>query len=137
MICILCTTVFICEVVQIRAVNSMIRLRYPNITPCEMMFYRTSSARHDHTSLQHPCPLSVSLAAPPDCELQNSVVLCLGLHVQPSCCSSAAIPRPLCPPHIQLCPADLSGSASLRNRHELAVLGQCHANRVMLLAELD
>lgn len=101
----------------------MIRLRYPNTTLCEMMFYRTSSARHYPTSLQHPCPLCVSLAAPLDYELQSALVLCLDLHVQPSWCSSAAMPRPLCPssraPHSQLCPnpqvcpAGLSGSSNL------------------------
>ena len=61
----------------------MIRLRYPNIAPCEMVFYRTSSARHYYTSLQHPCPPCISLAAPLDCELQSVLVLCLGLHMQP------------------------------------------------------
>lgn len=56
----------------------MIRLRYPNITPCETMFYRISSARHYHSSLQHPRRLSVSLTAPLDRELPSAPALCFG-----------------------------------------------------------
>lgn len=125
----------------------MIRLRYPNITPCEMMFYRTFSARHYHTSLQHPCPLYLS-GSTHWCELQSALVLCLGLQMLPSWCSSAAISRPLCPPNPglptpssvptpQVCPAGLSGSTSLWNTHRIAMLGQYRANTVMLLSELD
>lgn len=62
----------------------MIRLRYPNIALYEMMFYRTSSVRHYHTFPQHPCPLVLSLAVPLDVELQTALVLCIGLHMQPS-----------------------------------------------------
>lgn len=90
----------------------MIRLRYPNITPCEMMFYRISSARHYHTSLQHPRRLSVSLTAPLDRELPSAPVLCFGFtcDLLPSQCptglglptaGSAATPQALGSPRLR------------------------------------
>lgn len=51
----------------------MIRLRYPNIAPCEMMFYRISSVRHYHTFPQCPCPLVLSLAAPLDADSSGAL----------------------------------------------------------------
>lgn len=82
--------VCLCEDVQIRAVNSMIRLSYPNTSPRETLFYRISSGRHYHTSLPHPCPISLwqsSLTA--SCRVLSALPQ---LALQLSHCSLAALP---------------------------------------------
>lgn len=111
--------VCLCEVVQIRAINSMIRLSYPNISPRETLFYRISSGRHYHTSILAPSLSDSSLWL----QAAECSVLCLSLHYNQA---SAPLLLSKGSPHTQLyLDVTMPDTRRHQNRHCFSTLEHC------------